>query len=142
MTLGEDGKIPADVMEAASAWFLRYEESFEEDGAPDAERHRRLKAELDAWLAADEAHRRAWELAQRAWSVAGDVPAGADAADTPGTEHGRGAADLQPPLNAPVGSRRRAARRPPAAWMRQAAKPKFAIPAVAAMPCSSVDASR
>lgn len=127
MTLGEENKIPADVMAAASAWFLRLEEDFEEDGAPDAAGRDRLRAELDAWLAADEAHRRAWALARRAWSLAGEVPAGAEAADTPATEEGRGETKL------PSGARQSARPRTPAAWMRRAATPKFAIPAAAAV---------
>ena len=73
MTLEADGKIPVDVpidvMETASAWFLRFEER-EDAEAPEA-----LKAEFAAWLAADETHRRAWELARRAWSVAGEAAA-------------------------------------------------------------------
>ena len=132
MTLGEDDKIPADVMEAASAWLLRFEEDLEEDGAPDAEEHDRLKAELDTWLAADEAHRRAWELAQRAWSLAGEAPAETEAVNTPATEEGRGEANALPPLKTPLRARRSAASQAPAAWMRQAARPKFAIPAAAA----------
>ena len=129
MTLGENDKIPADVMEAASVWFLR----FEEDEAQDAEGHDRLKAELDAWLAADEAHRRAWELAQHAWSLAGDVPAGAEAEHPPTTEEGRGKMDPQPLLKPPLAARQSAERQIPAAWIRQAATPKFAIPAAAAV---------
>ena len=65
MTLA-DGKIPVDVMETAAAWLLRFEE-------PRAEAPEALKAEFAAWLAADETHRHAWELAQRAWSVAGEA---------------------------------------------------------------------
>ncbi len=129
MTLGEDDKIPAEVMETASAWFLR----LEEDETPDAEGHDRLKAELDAWLAADEAHRRAWELAQRAWFLAGDIPAAAEAVNTPTTEEGRGETDRQPPLKTPLGARQSAEPRPPPSWMRQAATPKFAVPAAAAV---------
>ena len=139
MTLGEDGKIPADVMEAASAWFLRVEEDFEEDGTPDAQGRDRLKAELDAWLAADEAHRRAWQLAQRAWSTAGDVLAGAEAAGTPATEQELGEAAPRPPLKTPGGDsqsarvRTSAGVRTPAAWMRRTARPRIAIPAAAAV---------
>ena len=73
MTLEADGNIPVDVpidvMETASAWFLRFEERGE------AEEPEALKAEFAAWLAADETHRQAWELAQRAWSVAGEAAA-------------------------------------------------------------------
>ena len=73
MTLEADGKIPVDVpidvMETASAWLLRFEER-EDAEAPEA-----LKAEFAAWLTADETHRHAWELAQRAWSVAGEAAA-------------------------------------------------------------------
>ena len=70
MTLEADGKIPVDVpvhvMETASAWLLHFEEGRAE--APEA-----LKAEFAVWLAADETHRHAWELAQRAWFVAGEA---------------------------------------------------------------------
>ena len=121
MTLAEDDKIPADVREAASAWFLRLEEDFEVDGVLDAEGRDRLRAELDAWLAADEAHRRAWALAQHAWSLAGEVPAGAEAADPP------------PRLKTPLAARQSAEPRTPAAWIRRAATAKCAIPAVAAV---------
>ena len=87
MTPGEDDKLPAAVIETAAAWFMRLK-----DEALDAEERARLKAELDAWLAEDEAHRRAWELAQRAWTVAGALPARnkADkAATTPARKQGR-----------------------------------------------------
>lgn len=120
MTSGEDDKLPTDVMEAASAWFLRLEEDVEEDGAPGAEGRGRLQAEFDAWLAADEAHRRAWALAQRAWSLAGDVPAEAEAVK-------------QPSLKTPLGVRRSVEPQLPAAWTRRAATPKYAIPAAAAV---------
>lgn len=129
MTLGEDDRIPADVMEAASAWFLR----FDENEVPDAEEHDRLKTELDTWLAADEAHRRAWELAHRAWSLAGDAPAETEAVNTPATEERRRETNAPPPLKIPLRARQSAASQPPAAWMRQAARPKFAIPAAAAV---------
>ena len=52
MTPGEDDKLPAAVIEAAAAWFMRLK-----DEALDTEARARLKAELDAWLAEDEAHR-------------------------------------------------------------------------------------
>ena len=133
MTLGEDDKIPADVMEAASAWLLRFEEDLEEDGAPDAEEHDRLKAELDTWLAADEAHRRAWELAQRAWSLAGEAPAETEAVNTPATEEGRGETNALPPLKTPLRARPSAASQTTAAWMRQATTRKITIPAAAAV---------
>ena len=74
MTLEENDKIPADVMETAAAWLMR----FEKDRAPNVQERKHLKAELNTWLAADEAHRHAWELAQRAWHLAGEVPTGID----------------------------------------------------------------
>lgn len=85
MTLKANGKIPVDVpvdvMETASAWFLRFEERGDAQ-APEA-----LKAEFAVWLAADETHRHAWELAQRAWSVAGE--AAASPAFSTGSRHAR-----------------------------------------------------
>ena len=129
MTLGDDDRIPADVMEAASAWFMR----FEEDQAHDAEEHDRLKAELDAWLAADETHRRAWGLAQRAWSLAGDVPVGADVVNMPTVEGVREGTAPLAHRKTPLGTRRSTQPRIPRAWMRQATTAKFAIPAAAAV---------
>ena len=128
MTLGEDDKIPADVMEMASAWLLRFE-----DEALDAEGCERLKAELDAWLAADEMNKHAWELAQRAWSLAGEVSAGAEAVNTPTADKWRMETNPQPPRKTPLAARRRAAPQASSAWTRQVATPKFAIPVVVAV---------
>ena len=132
MTPGEDDKLPAAVIEAAAAWFMRLK-----DEALDAEARARLKAELDAWLAEDEAHRRAWELAQRAWTVAGALPArnNADkAAKTPAGKQGRKATAPLPDPARPLKTPRPAKAQTPAKWIRWATTPKFAIAAtVAAM---------
>ena len=66
MTPTADDRIPPHIIEAASAWFVRFK-----DRAPDAAERARLEAEFEAWLAADPAHQRAFELAGRAWALAG-----------------------------------------------------------------------
>ena len=131
MTLGEgeNDKIPADVMEAASAWLLRFEEDFEEDEASNVQEHQRLKAELGAWLAADEAHRLAWELAQRAWSVAEDVRAETDVVNTSTIWQKHPPPHSKTPLAAGQSAKTQRL----AAWIRRAGTSELAVPAILAM---------
>ena len=58
-------KIPDPILEQAVAWLHRVEAA-PEDAA--------LRHGLECWIAADEAHRAAWALARKAWTLAGDVP--------------------------------------------------------------------
>ncbi|MEP0337247.1 MAG: FecR domain-containing protein [Alphaproteobacteria bacterium] len=61
MIAAPDGPTDAQ-LEQATAWFYRIAEQ-PDDGA--------LRRELQAWLAEKPAHRRAWELTQRSWDLAG-----------------------------------------------------------------------
>jgi len=69
----------------AAEWLLRLQ------AAPD---DRALRQDFETWLAGDDSRRRAWRSVQRAWSVAGDLPA-------PPEDPGIGA--VAPPLCARIG---------------------------------------
>jgi transmembrane sensor len=66
MTAASDGPTDAQ-LEQATAWFYRIA-ARPDDGA--------LRRGLQAWLAENPAHRRAWNLTQRSWDLAGAVQAG------------------------------------------------------------------
>jgi transmembrane sensor len=58
-------KISDPTLAQAVAWLHRIEAAPEDTA---------LRRDLEAWMAADRAHRAAWALARKAWTLAGDVP--------------------------------------------------------------------
>ena len=125
MTPTADDRIPPHIIEAASAWFMRFR-----DRAPDAAERARLEAEFEAWLAADPVHQRAFELAGRAWALAGKIPE-ADAANVQAGKLRRGG--MAPSSGPAMSARaRQSARGPfPATGRRRFTTPKRIITASA-----------
>lgn len=71
----EDNDIPDRALEQASDWVFRIEARPGDAG---------LRAAFETWLSADQAHVQAWELACRAWTLAGEVnPASAGTRPVP-----------------------------------------------------------
>ncbi|MFT3964634.1 MAG: FecR domain-containing protein [Sphingobium sp.] len=64
MTMRDEDAVSADTINQASVWVFRL------NAAPD---DTTARDELNAWLAADPAHARAWDLARRTWAVTGQV---------------------------------------------------------------------
>lgn len=62
------GERPDRYLEEAADWLMRVRDA-PADGA--------LRADLEAWLAADPRHARAWDQVRRAWQLAGELPAAA-----------------------------------------------------------------
>ncbi|MCQ6263047.1 FecR domain-containing protein [Alcanivorax sp. MM125-6] len=67
---GTPARPDAALLRRATDWMLRLE------AAPD---DRGLRRELDAWLAADNAHRQAWRRVRGAWDLIGEAPADPEA---------------------------------------------------------------
>lgn len=66
MTAGRpESTVSNATREAAMDWLLRL------DAAP---QDRALREAVNAWITADDSHARAWEQAQRAWQLVGEVP--------------------------------------------------------------------